>query len=319
MKFPQNTPFVLSGTPWYKAFDEGKLQYGRPLMLVINDSKQISVKHVSMLNSATFFIKPSNVEGAEFAYLNLTAQWYDDGTKEPHNTDGTEKVFMKFYAIISSLTWAGPINCALLTLLSVFKGIDPSDGSNNIHIHDVYIDNGDDSIAVKAGLLGACTKNILVENCHFLQGHGCSIGSVGEGCVENVMFRNITMGSQDNGIRLKTYSDQPGYVRNITWRDIHMKDTKNCITINANYKPPPPNPTAWINVSDLNIFNVVGLNCENDPEFICPSELPCTDIALENIQLYGSNNEQSTLHMDCEHAHGVASGTIIPKSCLKDP
>ena len=65
-----------------------------------------------------------------------------------------------------------------------------------IWIHDVYIHNGDDSIAVKPS--SPCTRNILVENSYFEYGHGCSIGSVGKGCVENVLFRNITMKRQLN-------------------------------------------------------------------------------------------------------------------------
>ena len=52
-------------------------------------------------------------------------------------------------------------------------------------IHDVYVSNGDDSVAVKPSS-PSCTKNVLVENSVFKRGHGLSIGSVGSGCVENV-------------------------------------------------------------------------------------------------------------------------------------
>lgn len=105
-------------------------------------------------------------------------------------------------------------------------GIDPGSGSSDIWIHNVYISNGDDSVAVKPNT-GACTRNILVENCEFHNGHGCSIGSVGSGCVENVVFRNISMWDQENGCRVKSYSstEGAGFVRNITWDTIFMNDT----------------------------------------------------------------------------------------------
>jgi hypothetical protein len=35
-------------------------------------------------------------------------------------------------------------------------------------------------------------------------------------------------------------------VRNITWQDITMDNTDDCVTINANYKPLPPHPTAYM-------------------------------------------------------------------------
>lgn len=125
----------------------------------------------------------NGVKGAEISHVNITSNWYlDPGSgslKEPHNTDG----------------------------------IDPGGGSSEIHIHDVFIHNGDDSVAVKPHGPESCTRNILVENCRFEKGHGCSIGSVGKGCVENVIFRNITMTSQENGCRVKTYSEDAGHVR----------------------------------------------------------------------------------------------------------
>lgn len=124
------------------------------------------------------------MQGAEISHVNITSNWYLDPKSkelmEPHNTDG----------------------------------IDPGGGSSEIHIHDVTIHNGDDSVAVKPhGEDSGCTRNILVENCRFENGHGCSIGSVGEGCVENVLFRNITMINQENGCRVKTYSEGAGHVR----------------------------------------------------------------------------------------------------------
>jgi polygalacturonase len=95
-------------------------------------------------------------------------------------------------------------------------------------------------------------------NCRRVEENAVSAGSVGSGCVENVLYRNITMTGQENGCRVKTYSDKAGRVRNITWDDIVIKKTGDCVTVNANYKPTPPHPTNFIDVQDLTFRNIVG-------------------------------------------------------------
>ena len=272
-----------SGFDWYYLFDQNKLKYGRPLLVHVSGCTNWTMRDVTLLDAPQFNVKLDNVQRAEIAHVNITSSWYIDpkteAWMEPHNTDG----------------------------------IDPGGGSSDVHIHHVYIHNGDDSIAVKPS--SPCTRNILVEHSHFEFGHGCSIGSVGKGCVENVIFRNITMKSQENGCRVKTYSDKIGYVRNITWQDITIEDTDGCLTVNANYHPPPPHPTAFINVSELFFRNVRGTGCRSPPEFVCPEDSPCRDIKLSNVELYGEPKAKD-FHMNCQNAYGTASGDIQPRSCL---
>eukprot|EP00039_Didymoeca_costata_P023956 m.8811 g.8811 ORF g.8811 m.8811 type:complete len:400 (-) comp3960_c0_seq1:159-1358(-) len=266
------------GNDWYYLFDQGKLS-SRPMFIVVNGGSNFVMRDITLLDAPQFNVLLDGVQGAEIDHINITSTWYLDPKskelKEPHNTDG----------------------------------IDPSGGSSNIWIHDVYIHNGDDSVAVKPNK-APCTGNVLVENSDFHYGHGCSIGSVGSGCVENVIFRNITMHNQENGCRVKTYSstEGSGHVRNITWENIEMVDSGDCITVNANYKAPPKDPKYFINVSDLTFKNVKGSGCKSAASFICPSEAPCTGITLDHVDVEPGG-------MDCKNAHGKASDTT-PKSCL---
>ena len=125
----------------------------------------------------------------------------------------------------------------------------------------------------------------------------------------------VTMKNQECGCRVKSYSSKKGHVRNITWDGITMEGTASCVRVNANYKPTPPHPTNFINVSDLFFKNIKGTNCGSDPHFVCPSQSPCRNIVLDNVKLSGKGGKD--LKMTCLHAFGTASGENKPKSCLK--
>ena len=125
-------------------------------MLTVQDSSDFLMRSVTILDAPKFNVELTAVRRAEISWVNITSSWWKDGNgqvQQPFNTDG----------------------------------IDPGSGSTDIWIHDCFISNGDDSIAVKPSEnTSACTRNILVEHCVFERGRGCSIGSVGRGCIENV-------------------------------------------------------------------------------------------------------------------------------------
>ena len=62
-------------------------------------------------------------------------------------------------------------------------------------------------------------------------------------------FRNTTMVGKQAGCRIKSYSNQPGFVKNISWEDITTTSTDKCITVNDEYKPTPKGAKAFIKVS----------------------------------------------------------------------
>jgi len=154
-----------------------------------------------------------------------------------------------------------------------------------------------------------CTKNVVVENCQFELGHGASIGSVGSGCVENVIFRHITMDKMDNGCRAKAHSatDGKGIIKNITWSNIQMKDTGTCITVSADYSQANHHDDG-VQMSDLTFEHITGKNCDTSAEFKCKDSMPCKDITLNDVHVDGGD-------MNCENAEGTAKDTD-PDSCL---
>ncbi|KAJ1300381.1 hypothetical protein OPQ81_005200 [Rhizoctonia solani] len=139
--------------------------------------------------------------------------------------------------------------------------------SNRITFRGWEIENGDDSIALKAN-----STNILMENMVFRRGQGIAMGSIGQyngvyEYIENVIARNITCIGTRYAARIKTWTGiQQGYppnggggglgvVRNIAWKDFHLIDVTlrpievtQCISYSG--------ATGGCNTSTLQISNV---------------------------------------------------------------
>ena len=110
--------------------------------------------------------------------------------------------------------------------------IDPAEGSQHITIRNCTIVNGDDCVAVKPGPAATgCTSDILVEDCHFSQGMGAVIGSMGAnaGCIRDVTFRRITIDSTAYGLRIKSWNGtsdwSTSFLRNVTFEGVTLRNT----------------------------------------------------------------------------------------------
>lgn len=89
--------------------------------------------------------------------------------------------------------------------------------AKNVLIQGAYINNGDDAIAVESG-----TSNVLVRDSTFVNGHGTSIGSLGQdqtkfARIDNVTFDRITMKDSLYAARFKSWVGGQGLASNITW------------------------------------------------------------------------------------------------------
>jgi polygalacturonase len=99
-----------------------------------------------------------------------------------------------------------------------------------------HIDNGDDNVAIGSG-----SSNLVIEHNQCLNGHGTSIGSIGEdnshGEVSNIFFFNNTFYRTQNVARIKTWQGGTGFVRNITYKSLRLEETQNSILITQYYCP----------------------------------------------------------------------------------
>ncbi|WP_394775733.1 glycoside hydrolase family 28 protein [Flavobacterium sp.] len=118
-------------------------------------------------------------------------------------------------------------------------GCDP-EYSQNVLIKNCTFNTGDDCIAIKAGRdadgrkVAIPSKNIIVQNCKMIDGHGgVVIGSEISAGVNNVFVENCVMDSPnlDRAIRIKTNSKRGGVIEDIFVRNLEVGTVKECVLL----------------------------------------------------------------------------------------
>ena len=108
-------------------------------------------------------------------------------------------------------------------------GIDPGT-STNVTVAHSWIDNGDDNIAIKAGV-----SHMSVLHNHFYSGHGMSIGSETVPGQSYLLVDDLTEDHTTSGIRIKSNVMRGGSVHDLTYRNICMRGVANPIAISPYY------------------------------------------------------------------------------------
>lgn len=168
-------------------------------------------------------------------------------------------------------------------------GIDPS-GSHDITITNSFISDGDDHIAIKAGV--GHVANVTISNNRLFQGHGVSIGSETNAGAENVLVTDIVMDGANalnqNVVRIKSDSTKGGEVKNITYQNICAQNPGHPLVFN------PFNSTAtgtlFPNFHDITVRNMHVLNRQNSSTLrgyhVGSVDFPL-GITLDNVELDG--------------------------------
>ena len=175
--------------------------------------------------------------------------------------------------------------------------IDPF-SSSHVLIEDVYADVGDDNVAIKSGMINSPgpdspSRDITVRNCIFMHGHGMSVGSELAGGAQNILAEHIQFNGTDQGIRIKANRDRGNIVKNLTFRDITMKDVKNAVVISEYYPRimPAEGVTAapvgrlTPHFSDITIENVTATGSKSAGAIVGLPESPVKNVVLRNVSL----------------------------------
>jgi polygalacturonase len=119
------------------------------------------------------------------------------------------------------------------------------ESSKNVLIKTCFFDTGDDCIAIKAGRnkdgrrVNVSSENIIIQKCTMKDGHGgVSIGSETSGNIRNIFVEDCLMDSPnlERALRIKTNSLRGGIVENIFFRNCTIGEVSEAIIkINFDY------------------------------------------------------------------------------------
>jgi polygalacturonase len=188
-------------------------------------------------------------------------------------------------------------------------GIDPG-ASTNVTIAHSWIDNGDDNIAIKTGV----THMSVLDN-HFYSGHGMSIGSETNTGVSDLLVDGLTEDHTTSGIRIKSNAARGGLVKNLTYRNICMRDVGVPIAISPYYSgqtiegfvDPGVKGTRIPDYKDITLENITDLT-PGDVLIAGYDDAHRTQVLLKNVTIRGITPDKVHLKFD----DFVTAGTNIP-------
>jgi len=177
-------------------------------------------------------------------------------------------------------------------------GIDPA-LCQRVLITRCIVDTDDDNIAIKSGNPNGTggVSDILITDCTFKHGHGCSFGSETNGGDQRVTVRNCTFEDTDIGVRFKSDRTRGGLVEDVVYENLTMKNVGQAIVLVSYYpdrdipkvgehvgvQPVGPTTPAWRRIT---IRNVTATGCTKNAGMILglPESL-ATDITLDNVSI----------------------------------
>ena len=192
-------------------------------------------------------------------------------------------------------------------------GIDPGTTANTTCgvIACNTISTSDDQIAIKGGKV---LDGLVIAHNHFGTGHGMSIGSETYGAgssttgprvpgVSNVLVYDLTIDGASravgdgssladlNGIRIKSDLSRGGFVDQVTFRDICMRDIPNAIMLLPSYNP-LFSGALYPQFSNITLENVHHVACSNPLQSVVTlhgfnAAYPMGPVTLNNVIVDG--------------------------------
>jgi polygalacturonase len=281
------------GAMWWANYSQPGKPH-RPFLVVINRCQRLLIQGITLRNSPMFHLVPQGCQDVKIDGVHILAPEY------AKNTDG----------------------------------LDPA--AWNMLITHCTFDVGDDCIALKPShtiVAGqpSC-KNILIENCTFLHGHGMSVGGQTPAGLTNMTVRNCTFDGTDAGIRLKAPRGQGGLVENLVYDHLTMKDVKVPILITSYYENNSPGVTPTDPAQDpaqpvsattpiwqhIKISNVSAVGARTDGEIYGLPEMPVSDMTLTNVNISGRHGMEIIHAKDIRFSKSQVTAEVGAPVVLED-
>jgi polygalacturonase len=248
-----------SGRGWWEAAraarDAGQPLPVRPRLVVFTRCRRVRVEGVTLRNSPSFHLVPSQCEDVTIRGIRIFAP------PDSPNTDGIDPMASRNVRISE---------CTIDT------------GDDNIAIKSGAIDPNHPE---------AAAADITITDCTFLHGHALSIGSETNGGVRNITAKRCTFKDTQNGLRIKSYRGRGGNVEAVSYSDMKMENVSPAITFSGYYPnipeedeaQPPAQTTPRYHA--ITITNLTATGGKVAGQIIGLPESPITDLLLENVSI----------------------------------
>ncbi len=281
------------GAPWWPGYKTNN----RPTMVYFGSCSKVLIQNTTFSNSPAQFIgvKGNNAGNVTIQGITVLAPPSTGVAYPSHNTDAIDLA------------------------------------ETNALIQNCYLDTGDDNIAI--GSSAGLSRDILVTNCFFGEGHGCSIGSYTSSGVSNLTVINCTFSNTDNGIRIKSDNDRGGTVQNLYYLNLTMTNVSfpfciygyyNSIGTPSSISPYRAATQAVETVTsktpiyrNLTFSNITAYSVSGYPVGIvwARTEMPATNLVFNKVTLTGNRNfclynVNGAQFIDCDINTSATSNTF---------
>lgn len=212
-----------SGEAWWGAAREGIKKRTpippRPYLVFFDSCQRICVEGVTLTHAASYNLVPLRCTDVTIQGISI----YNPADDNPE-ADGIDPPLVRSHLLREYADDAPNTD-----------GIDPI-LCQTVLISHCTIDTGDDGIAISSGKFKeGLSRDILITDCTFLHGHGCSIGSETRGGMRDITVRRCVFSGTKVGIHLKSARDRGGPVSHILFSDLTMNHVGEAILITSYY------------------------------------------------------------------------------------
>jgi len=308
------------GHSWWWEFLLGKVSRYRPTLLNLAGCVGCLVEDIHFVNSPRFHLYGSLLIGLEVRNVSVRVDVVSQRALVERFLGTTLRGLPPYndadHTISAANTIDFPVgrNGPWWSLLPCFPfntdGVDVE--GRNIHIHNVTVNNYDDSVCVKPvyapgfalGIPVNATENVLVENIQQIIGVGVSVGSVSPNAnharvVRNVTFRNISAINPLKLVYIKTGTGGGvGSISDVVYESI---TAEGAVVLSPIYlgpqqqSEPDGDGAGWWPITEpaISISNIIfrninvtgGLYPLSAGVLRCNASNPCHGISFENVNI----------------------------------